>query len=519
MTPPKDTRLHDDPPPHGDSESRPEGEEDRQRSSTPREVIKVVVPLLILGVGIVGIIVLPKLKKAPAKQERKEEIPIVEVARVQSRQAGLDIEVDGEVVPYREINIAAEVGGRIIEKSEQCRAGNYVTKGKELMRIDPTIYELEVERLTEQLEQAESNLEQHTIEVSNTQELKKLAEEELELQKKELERLDDLIKKRVVSENEYDQVKRQLVKARTAVAQLNNQLSLLAEKKNSLLSSRDSAQVALKRAKVDLSYTLITSPVDGVVVEHNVEEDSYVNVGAPLLTIEDTTRVEIKCHLRTDQIYWLWLQNSDDKKIPPSASRDYQIPNVPVTVLYEISGRKFAWEGFLSRYEGVGLDPKTRTVPCRIEVPNPRQVRVIEAPRLEGDQTIDLQQQTKYGGPPALLRGMFVTIILHAQPDASLLSVPEIAVQPGNQVYEVIDNQIIIQNVQVVKVDQEEAILRSPEGKVVPGDRVVVSPISSVTSGMKIKVAEEPDAEATDPRDVEQGPKAETVVPEPSEES
>jgi multidrug efflux pump subunit AcrA (membrane-fusion protein) len=518
MIPPEDTPRRDHTPPHGDREA---GHEPPSSGSTSylSETAKIVLPLVILAAGVAAFFILIKLKEAPAKQERKREIPIVETTAVESSETGLNIEVDGEVVPYREINIAAEVSGRIVMKSEKCRAGNYVTKDMELIEIDPTIYRLEVERLTEQLEQAESNLKQHEIEVKNTRELKELAEEELELQKNEFERLKDLRANRVVSEDEYDQIKRQLVKARTAVAQLNNQLSVLAEKKNALISARDSAKVALQRAEVDLSHTKITSPVDGVVAEHNVEEDSYVNVGTPLLTIEDTTRVEIKCHLRTDQIYWLWLQNSDDKKIPASASRDYQIPNVPVTVIYEISGRKFAWEGFLSRYEGVGLDPKTRTIPCRIEVPSPRKVRVIAAPRLEGDKTVNLQQQTKYGGPPALLRGMFVTIVLHAKPDANLMAVPEIAVQPGNQVYEVIDNKILIQDVQVVKVDDDQAILRSTDGKIVPGDQVVISPISGVTSGMQVNWVSNSSDSPSDTKENAPPPKARTIVKQNEESS
>ena len=55
----------------------------------------------------------------------------------------MTLEADGVVVPFREIELAAEVAGRIVERDERCRAGNFVTQGTLLARIDPQDYQLE----------------------------------------------------------------------------------------------------------------------------------------------------------------------------------------------------------------------------------------------------------------------------------------------------------------------------------------------------------------------------------------
>ncbi len=65
----------------------------------------------------------------------------------------LHLEVDGTVVPFREARVAAEVAGRVIYKADECEAGSYVRKDQLLMRIDPTDYQLEVQRLTRLQEQ------------------------------------------------------------------------------------------------------------------------------------------------------------------------------------------------------------------------------------------------------------------------------------------------------------------------------------------------------------------------------
>ena len=59
----------------------------------------------------------------------------------------LNIEVDGVVVPFRQITLSAEVEGTVLFKEEDCRAGRYVEQGTVLFRIDPRDYELEIRRL------------------------------------------------------------------------------------------------------------------------------------------------------------------------------------------------------------------------------------------------------------------------------------------------------------------------------------------------------------------------------------
>ena len=94
------------------------------------------------------------------------------------------MDVDGTVVPFREAQVAAEIAGRIIEKSVKCEAGQYVQTGDLLMKIDSTDYELEVERLTRMKEQEYQALKELDQEIINTRRLQKIAEQGLANPKK-----------------------------------------------------------------------------------------------------------------------------------------------------------------------------------------------------------------------------------------------------------------------------------------------------------------------------------------------
>ncbi len=59
------------------------------------------------------------------------------------------------MIPFREVNVAAEVSGRVTYKAPGCRAGAPVREGDLLFRIDDREYQLEIKRLEESVEQAE----------------------------------------------------------------------------------------------------------------------------------------------------------------------------------------------------------------------------------------------------------------------------------------------------------------------------------------------------------------------------
>jgi multidrug efflux pump subunit AcrA (membrane-fusion protein) len=378
-------------------------------------------------------------------------------------QGGLEIEVDGVVVPFREITLSAEVEGRILYKADDCRAGRYVEKGTLLLKIDPRDYELEIRRLKTGLDGADDVDTALAVQQPAPNSLIGLAERDLQLQRKEFERLKGLEGGRMVSDSEIEQGERSVIMG-----------------ENTLLS----LQSQLERTMLDLARTEIVAPIEGVVVNDSVEQGDFVRRGTPLVTIEDTSKAEVKCSLRMDELYWLWNQagsgNGDSADQTPQA--DYQIPQAPVTVVYRLGGRDFQWNGVLSRYDGIGLDETTRTVPCRAVVNAPRgRTAPPNGPPGPADQST---------GPPALVRGMYVTVRIHADPNADLLEVPEAAVRPGSKVWAVRGGKLAIVDVHVVRVAHQRAILGV--GEVKAGEKVVVTPLAVAEDGMAVGEKSDP---------------------------
>ncbi len=101
---------------------------DRSESPVGRLFRLIVPPAVLLG-GAVGFVVLANSKEMPQPRDVEVTAPLVETAAVTEAKGGLDLAADGTVVPFRSVNLSAEVEGRVVEKSEDCRPGRTVRAG------------------------------------------------------------------------------------------------------------------------------------------------------------------------------------------------------------------------------------------------------------------------------------------------------------------------------------------------------------------------------------------------------
>lgn len=459
---------------------------------------RIIIPLLILGAGVGGFVFLMSLQKAPDRSPPEQPLPLVETVAVEEHAGELTIELDGTVVPFREIPLSAEVAGRITFKSPNCRAGKFVEKGETLFRINEREYQLAVDRLVHEQEQARASIRELNVQIESARALVKLATDELALQTRELERVRRLAKQNAASDSDIDLAEQNEQLARRTLVTQQNQLRLEESRQDRLNLALDLVTTQLERARLDLARTQVNAPTSGVIVSDPAEEDSYVQPGSPLVTMEDNSSVEVTCSLQMDELFWMWQHDAlpeDTLDFPTTENGDANteqamraaslatrgMPAVPVTVIYELGGQRFAWNGKLARYEGAGLDERTRTVPCRVLVQNPTEVSIRQMSR---NSSVAL-------APQALLRGMFVSLEFHVDPRSQLLRVPESAIRAGNVLWLVRDGKLERRNVNVARVVNGLALIPAAQSGLQAGDLAVTSPLTTELSGQPVRIRNE----------------------------
>ena len=153
------------------------------------------------------------------------------------------------------------------------------------------------------------------------------------------------------------------------------------------------------------------------------------------------------------------------------------MPNVPCEIIFEFESVETIWDGYLSRYEGTGMDRATRMFPARVIVDHP------EKPRVKSDDGSTVVS------PPTLLSGMYVTVRIPIDSPVPLLQVPAESIRPGEQLWTVRDGKLNVVNISLVRVDGARALVRQEGGTLKAGDQVIVSPLASVRDGMDVSQA------------------------------
>ena len=218
-------------------------------------------------------------------------------------------------------NLSFQAPGRVA--TVHVKEGQAVTKDTPIAALDQSEYQARYDQAKAGLERARQAQKQaETVwatyrktlpaEVSRAQAGVKSAEDQLTDARKNYRRYEDLFRQEVVTEKERDSMKLNYDVAQSRLAEAKSLLTLAEGNLTKLeVARRDietaAAQVevsraALDQANVQLGYTRLTSPIDGVIISRNVEPGETVNAGREVITVADLSRVDLKIYVPETQI-------------------------------------------------------------------------------------------------------------------------------------------------------------------------------------------------------------------------
>ena len=235
-----------------------------------------------------------------------ENIAIVKAEQIRSGPA-----ISGTLQPEQQANVRAEVGGTVLQTyAEQ---GQRVSKGQVLARIDDAAL-----RETELSARAAVTTAQNTV----------------DLNKRQLERSEALLKAGAIAERDLELVRNQYS---AAEAQLAN------------------ARAQLANAEKQLSKATIAAPFTGIVSARQVSAGDVVQPGGALYTIVSPASMRLEASVPADQL----------SAVRIGAPVDFTVSGYP--------GREFT--GHITNINPVA-DPATRQVRIIVSLPNTNGVLV-----------------------------------------------------------------------------------------------------------------------------------------------
>jgi HlyD family secretion protein len=262
-------------------------------------------------VAIIGAIIIAVAVAGFILFRGKGNEPKFRTERVIRGDIEMTVTATGTVNPVTTVLVGTQVSGTI--KNIYVDFNSPVRKGQLIARIDPALFEAQVNQARANLLSAKANLEK--------------AEATSVDAKRTMERNKELLAKNLIAQSDFDTAETNYETARTSVSAAKSQVA--------------QSEAALSSAETNFYYTKIVSPVDGIVVSRNVDVGQTVAASFQTPTLfsiaQDLTKMQIDTNVAEADIGNVKV--GQDVEFTVDAYPDitfkgkvWQVRNAPITV-------------------------------------------------------------------------------------------------------------------------------------------------------------------------------------------
>ena len=258
---------------------------------------------------------------------RRPVEPTITTATVTQGDVAETVGATGTLQAVTTVQVGTQVSGTI--KELHADFNSLVRRGQVLARLDPSLFETQIEQARANLIRAQADLERLRVSLADAE--------------TKLARARELSARQLIPQSELDTAE---VTVRSAQAQIRSSEAQVTQ-----------AQASLNQNDVNLQHTVITAPIDGLVISRNVDVGQTVaaSMQAPTLFVlaADLTKMQVLAN----------LDESDVGRIRPGQTVVFRVDAYPA-------------EDFTGAVSQVRLQPQVVqnvvTYSTVIDVPNPQ---------------------------------------------------------------------------------------------------------------------------------------------------
>ncbi|MEG3436579.1 efflux RND transporter periplasmic adaptor subunit [Pannus brasiliensis CCIBt3594] len=246
-----------------------------------------LLPIILFATVSIGCTPTPKTESGPPKQRPTT----VNVAAATAGTVGRALSYTGTTRPLQTVSVRSRVEGQLLNLTVD--AGDRVTRGQELGRLDDTLLATAVRQQQAQLASLEAELGRARIEVNNA----KIEVDRLELQyqqaKNDADRFSRLAAEGAIPLQQAETARTTAEVALKAVKSARSRIQVEEQVVAGILGRIAAQKSVIAQERQKQSYAVLISPLNGVVLERTSEPGNLISTGGEVLRIGDFSRVKV----------------------------------------------------------------------------------------------------------------------------------------------------------------------------------------------------------------------------------
>jgi RND family efflux transporter MFP subunit len=377
--------------------------------------------------------------------------PVVEVVEVQQRDVPIYSEWIGTLDGLVNADIKAQVSGYLLEQAY--KEGSFVKKGQLLFQIDPRPFQAALELAQGQLAQSEGMLAQARATLAQSEAQVTVAEANQRRTQLDVDRYTPLAQQQAITTQDLDNATQNNLAAKAQVQAARAQVATSRAQIIGASAAVESAKASVETAQINLGFTRLTSPIDGIPGIAQQQVGSLVSPASPTITTVSTLD-PIKVYFTVAEQEYLDFS----RRFPTAESRQADLGRLDLELIlsdgvtYPHTGKFY----FADRQ----VDVRTGAIRLAGLFPNPGN---------------------------SLRPGQYGRVRTATRVQSGALLVPQRAVNElqGSYQIAVVDRENKV-NVQTVKVGERIGTQWLISEGLKPGERVVAEGLQKVRPGMQV---------------------------------
>ena len=260
--------------------------------------------ITVVAVAILGALIIAGRSNKPAQAAPRP--PDVEVVQVEQKDVPVYSEWIGTTDGMVNADIKAQVTGYLLSQNYQ--EGSFVRKGQLLFEIDPRPFQALVNQAKGDLAKSESQVQQAVTQLD--QALAQLAQANSQLMQAEanqrktqldVNKYTPLLEQKAVTQQEFDNADQANEATRAQVEAAKSQIKAatagVGTAKAAIIAAKaqvESSQAAVRTSELNLSFTRIISPIDGIAGIAQAQVGNLISTtSAPLTTVSTVDPIKV----------------------------------------------------------------------------------------------------------------------------------------------------------------------------------------------------------------------------------
>lgn len=434
------------------------------------KLVLVTLPLVALGVGILGYMV--TTKPPPERLALVERTSAVRVIVAENRPVVPQATGFGVVSPARTYELIPQVQGIAEYVNPALHKGQILPAGALLLRISPSDFNLEIAQARANIRSAEARLAELTVSEENLKAALEIENEALDLADRDYIRIKDLSQKGTVSPSALEAKRAAFLGQKQKVQGVENSIALLPTQRAVQTEQIAVYRASLATAELKLERAEITLPFAARVASSSLETGQFVRAFAAAAEFDGVDAAEVDAQVSADDLLETLFVSvgSDSQHLAGGASAltvSFKQLGLVATVRMKIGQRILEWPATVDRISDT-IDQKAGTIGVIV--------------RVDGAYS-----SARPGKRPPLTKGMFVKVTLSGKPVNGIV-VPRSALRDGHLLIAGDDDRLTL--IPVTPLLVQDTIAMIAQG-LAEGQRVVVSNPSPAMPGMLLEVTED----------------------------